>query len=86
MILLIIFLILLILVLALLITFLFYVLFPSINGQNKLEEDPVISSKETGYRKNETEEVIKTTDSRAFVISTGSRDVKVNPVIFNQKY
>ena len=86
MILFVIFLILLLLILALLIAFLFYVLFPSINVQNKFEEDPVISFKETKYRNKESVESVETTDSKAFIISSGKRDESINPVSFNQEY
>lgn len=87
MILAIILLILIILLLALLIMFLFYMLFPSINQQLKIKDDPVLSVNEIKYRDSEKQEKSKVTDQRAFVLcSCNKKSFSTTKPNFNDSY
>lgn len=65
--------------------FLFYILFPSIHAQNKIEEDPVISNSEIDYIKSEVPET-PVSDVKAIVLCSCNKSFKINRDSFNEAY
>lgn len=74
-----------ILIVAILLLFLFYILFPSIHSQNKIQEDPIISDREIEYIKPE-EEDYKASDMKALVLCSCNKNFKIDRDVFNEGY
>ena len=85
MILAIILLILIVLIIAILLLFLFYILFPSIQVNKKIKEDPVISNREIEYIKPKLEKIEKT-DVRAIVLCSCEKTFNAKRDSFNESY
>ena len=78
-------LILIVLIIAILLLFLFYILFPSIYGNKKIKEDPVISNREIEYIKPQIEKT-DVTSMKAIVLCSCNKNFKVPRDIFNESY
>lgn len=78
-------LILIVLIIAILLLFLFYILFPSIHGQNKIEEDPIISKTEMEYIKPEVEDITPS-NMKAIVLCSCKKDFSCKRDDFNEAY
>ena len=78
-------LIIIILIIAILLLFLFYILFPSIHGHNKIKEDPVIADSEIDYIKPEKSKIEKS-DMKALVLCSCDKTFEMNREAFNEGY
>ena len=78
-------LIIIILIIAILLLFLFYILFPSIHGNHKIKEDPVISDAEIDYIKPESSKIQKN-DVKALVLCSCEKKFDMKREIFNESY
>ena len=78
-------LILIILIIAILLLFLFYILFPSIHGNNKIKEDAVIADSEIDYIKPEKSKLEKS-DVKALVLCSCEKSFEMKRQSFNESY
>lgn len=77
-----------ILIVAILLMFLFYILFPSIKNQNKINvinENPILANSEINYIKPENEEIDKS-DMKAIVLCSCTKNFEMKRKIFNESY
>lgn len=74
-----------ILVIAILLLFVFYILFPSIENQNKITEDPIISDVEKEYIKP-NHPVYEKNNVKALVLCSCHKNFSSERNIFNKEY
>lgn len=73
-----------IIICSLLICFLYYILFPSIQSQVEIKDDPIIAFKEIHYNK-EKNEAEKKSDLKAFVLCSCNKKFDVDTIKFNKE-
>ena len=78
-------LILIILIVSILLVFLFYILFPSIHSQNKIEENPIIADSEINYIKPVKQQNDKS-EMKAIVLCSCEKNFEMKQKIFNESY
>ena len=74
-----------VLIVAILLMFLFYILFPSIHNQNKINENPILADNELNYIIPVKKDFEKT-DMRAIVLCSCEKKFEIKPKVFNESY
>ena len=73
------------LIVAILLMFLFYILFPSIHNQNKIQENPILADSEINYIRP-IELKYEKTDVKALVLCSCTKKFDMKRKVFNESY